>query len=112
MNFYDGATDIIAAESLAQISSNQRRKWAQKLFEIFTKDSNILQLIIYEDENDTNEFSKRLVTESWTPLVAVFEMIHAQATLHIYRFYYLYLKHKYTDAILSPCVMLTPSDCD
>ena len=87
VNFYDVTTNIIAAESLAQISSNQRRKWAQKLFEIFEKDSNILQLIIYEDENDTNDFSKRLVTELWTPFVAVFEMKHTQATLHIYRFY-------------------------
>ena len=95
VNFYDDATDIIAAESLAQIPSQQRRKWARTLFDIFEKDSNILQLEIKTDASDTNAFSTRLIEENWTPYIAVFEIIHFQATLHIYRFYFIYCKTIY-----------------
>ena len=86
VSFYDSKYDIIAAESLAQINSSSRRKWAQRLFEIFELDSNVLQLECHLDETDTNPFSKRLATENWFPFVAVFEIQHSQPTLHIYRF--------------------------
>ena len=87
VNFYDSANDIIAAESLAQVNHQSRRKWAQNLFDIFEQDSNVLQLEVRTDESDTNLFSKRLVTENWTPYVAVFEILQSQNTLQIFRFY-------------------------
>ena len=92
VNFYDDTTNIIAAESLAQISSQQRRKWARNLFDIFENDSNILQLEVKSDDSDTNAFSKRLMEENWTPFIAVYEIKHLQATLHIYRFYLFIIK--------------------
>lgn len=90
VSFYDSTTNIIAAESLGQIDSQSRRKWAQTLFEIFEKDENIIQLECHYDESDGNLFSKRLATENWTPYVAVFGIENAQHTLHIYRFYLYY----------------------
>ena len=110
VNFYDSNPNIIAAESLGQIDHQSRRKWAQKLFEIFEKDSNVLQLECHPDESDSNLFSKRLVTEKWTPYVATFEMIQTQMTLHIYRFTFLFVL-LLTDAFKS-CVKLTPSACE
>ena len=91
VHFYDSTNDIIAAESLGQIDHYSRRKWAQKLFDIFEKDSNVLQLECHADESDTNLFSKRLLTENWTPYVVVFEVLQSVFTLHIYRFYFIYL---------------------
>ena len=87
VNFYDSSTDIMAAESLGQIDHQSRRKWAQKLFDIFEKDENVLQLECYQDESDDNLFANRLVSEQWTPYVAVFDFSHAHKTLQIYRFY-------------------------
>ena len=87
VNFYDSTTDIIAAESLGQIDHQSRRNWAIKLFEIFEKDSNVLQLECHLDESDSNFFAKRLATENWTPYVACFDVIQSQMTLQIYRFY-------------------------
>ena len=62
------------------------------MFDIFEKDSDILQLEIKTDVSDTNAFSNRLIEEKWTPYIAVYEIKHSQATLHIYRFYLFIIK--------------------
>ena len=90
VHFYDDQPNIINAESLGQINHQSRRKWAQRLFDLFKSDPHLLQLECMQDELDRNEFSVRLTNENWFPLTVKFEELQGHDTLHIYRFY-LYL---------------------
>ena len=86
--FYDTTYNIIAAESLAQISSATRRIWAQKIILKINKDTtNDEPLCLLNASGRENSFQQRLLDENWGD--AVIKLIESDAcfTLQIYRLY-------------------------
>ena len=89
VSFYDENTNIINAESLAQISSTSRRIWAQRVIITLEEDKQ-LPLRSLEHSLQHNLFHNRLNEENWGDAVVRLTEIDNHVALHIYRLYIIF----------------------
>ena len=86
VTFFDDYTDIINAESLAQVGSLFRRNWAREIVTEMT-DQQEISLKMLKTVSADNPFAVRLDQENWGSSVAKLVYTDSHILLHIYRLY-------------------------
>ena len=91
VTFFDEQIDIINAESLAQVGSLFRRKWAQEIVMEMT-DQQTISLTKLKHISMDNPFVTRLEQEQWGSSIVKLNYTDSRICLHIYRSYlFIYL---------------------